>query len=71
MSSDRKRADKLRGAWSRETYGMTSAAPTHVKYRPSVRDRYDTALKSGPVKTWANMTREEREKVLADLKGRK
>lgn len=42
-----------------------------LKYRAGPADRYETAMKSGPVKTWADMTPGEREKVLASLKGRK
>jgi acyl-CoA reductase-like NAD-dependent aldehyde dehydrogenase len=37
--------------------------------RPTTRDRIETALKSGPVKQWKDMSPEERARVLADLKG--
>jgi hypothetical protein len=52
-------------------YGTEAAEPRDRKSTVFPADIARTRALSGPVKTWAGMTPEERQKVLASLKGRK
>jgi len=60
---------RMRQAVQARRYGREDAAPRGSKAdRVTPSDVADTRKRSGPVKTWADMTAEERERVMAQLR---
>jgi hypothetical protein len=68
MSNQRNRQRMFRNTNRNKATRKESLGTRELKYRPGVVDRLKTALQSGPVKTWADMTAEERAEVLKSLK---
>lgn len=70
MSGARSHSRRLQQAYRDKSTRKEDGAGRELKYRPNAIDRLKTAMQSGPVKTWADMTEDERRAVLASLKGR-